>query len=53
MSSSDAERIERSTELYSPGPGEEADGMLKEAIVGGQSVVFTRYAHQIAPVQQC
>lgn len=51
MSGSDAERIECSTELYSP--GEEADGMLKEAIVGGQSVVFTRYAHQIAPVQQC
>lgn len=41
MSDSDAERIERSTELYCP--CEETYGMLKEAGVGGKSLVFTRY----------
>jgi len=33
--------IERDAELYSP--GQEAYEMLKEAVVGGQSLVFTRY----------
>ena len=33
--------IERGAELYSP--CKEAYGMLKEAVIGGQSLVFTRY----------
>ena len=52
--------IERSAELYSP--SEEAYQMLKEAVVGGPSLVFTRYhevgktrirSHQIAEPQLC
>ena len=36
--------VERGTELYSP--GEEAYEMLKEAVVGGPSLVFTRH-HEV------
>ena len=52
--------IERNAELYSP--SEEAYQMLKEAVVGGPSLVFTRYhevgktrirSHQIAEPQLC
>ena len=52
--------IERNAELYSP--SEEAYQMLKEAVVGGPSLVFTRYhevgktrirSHQIAEPKLC
>ena len=52
--------IERNAELYSP--SKEAYHMLKEAVVGGPSLVFTRYhevgktrirSHQIAEPQLC
>ena len=36
--------VERDAELYSP--GKEAYEMLKEAVVGGLSLVFTRY-HEV------
>ena len=36
--------VERNAELYSP--GKEAYNMLKEAVVGGPSLVFTRY-HEV------
>ena len=52
--------IERNADLYSP--SKEAYDMLKEAVVGGPSLVFTRYhevgktrirSHQIAEPQLC
>ena len=52
--------IDRNAELYSP--SKEAYEMLKEAVVGGPSLVFTRYhevgktrirSHQIAEPQLC
>ena len=52
--------IERNAELYSP--SKEAYDMLKEAVVGGPSLVFTRYhevgktrirSHQIAEPKLC
>ena len=52
--------VERNVELYSP--GKEAYEMLKEAVVGGPSLVFTRYhkvdvtrirSHQIAEPRLC
>ena len=52
--------IERNAELYSP--SKEAYNMLKEAVVGGPSLVFTRYhevgktrirSHQIAEPKLC
>ena len=52
--------VERNAELYSP--GKEAYDMLKEAVVGGPSLVFTKYhevgvtgirSHQIAEPRLC
>ena len=52
--------VERNAELYSP--GKEAYDMLKEAVVGGPSLVFTRYhavgvtgirSHRIAEPRLC
>ena len=52
--------VERDAELYSP--GKEAYEMLKEAVVGGPSLVFTRYhevgvtkirSHRIAEPRLC
>jgi len=52
--------VQRGADLYNP--GEEANKMLKEAVVGGPSLVFTRYhevgitkirSHQIAEPRLC
>jgi len=52
--------VERGADLYSP--GKEAYEMLKEAVVGGPSLVFTRYheagvtrirSHQISEPRLC
>ena len=52
--------VQRGADLYNP--GEEANKMLKEAVVGGSSLVFTRYhevgitkirSHQIAEPRLC
>jgi len=52
--------VERGADLYSP--GKEAYEMLKEAVVGGPSLVFTKYhevgvmkirSHRIAEPRLC
>ena len=43
--------IERGAEQYSP--GKEASEMMKEAVVGGPSIVFTRFHEvEVAPVRR-